>query len=72
MEPKTTRLSKNKTLLSYLPIRRGNWILQVSVFKNKNVLIIYNHYYDNEKFGLYHFDNYDDATKFIEHLISQE
>lgn len=72
MEPKTTRMSKDKNLLSYLPIRRGNWILQVSIFKNMHVLVIYNHYYEKEKFGLVHFDNYDNASNFIESLIKED
>lgn len=65
-------MSKNKNLLSYLPIRRGNWVLQVSIFKNMHVLVIYNHYYEKEKFGLNHFDNYDNASEFIESLIKEE
>ena len=65
-------MSKDKNLVSHLPIRRGNWILQVSVFKTANVLVIYNHYYEKEKFGIVHFDNCDNASDFIEKLILQE
>lgn len=72
MEPKTTRMSKDKSLVSHLPVRRGDWILQVSIFKNMNVMVIYNHYYDKEKFGINYFDDHDAACDFIEQLIRQE
>ena len=70
MEKQRAKLIKN--LLSYIPVRRGNWILQVSVFKNNQVLLVYKHYYDEDKFGIKAFTNHDTAIDFIEYLLNKD
>lgn len=66
------RSKTNKNLLSYVLVRRGNWVFKVSVFKNQYVLVIYKHYFDELKFGIKHFESYDNATEFIEDLIKKD
>lgn len=61
-----------KNLLSYIPVRRGNWILQVSVYKNTFVLVVYKHYFDQDRFGIKHFETHDNATDFIDELVKKD
>jgi hypothetical protein len=64
------KLSPN--LISYVAIRRGNWILKISVYKHKTVLVVAQNYYDTEKIELRHFNNQEAAANFIDLLISNE
>lgn len=69
MEQRTKSI---KNLMSYLPVRRGNWILHVSVFKRTYVMVIYRHYYETENIGIKQFNNEANAIAFIEDLITKE
>jgi hypothetical protein len=64
------KLSPN--LISYVAIRRGNWIMKISVFKHKTVLIIAQHYFESEKFELRYFSDQEEAANFIDFLVSNE
>lgn len=63
------RVSPN--LISFVTIRRGNWIMKISVYKTKDVLLAAQHYFENEKFEIRHFSNQDDAAQFIDKLAEE-
>lgn len=59
-------------LVSYITVRRGDWVMKVSVFKNKNVLVIAQNYYATEQIVIKHFASQNEATDYIENLIKDE
>ena len=61
-----------KDLVSYPFIRRGNYQLKISVFKNMSVVIVANHMMDVDKFFVKHFDNLEQAADFIEFTIIKD
>lgn len=64
------KLSPN--LISFLTVRRGNWILKVSVYKNKQIMVIASHCYDMERVAVQFFLNQNHAADFIEQLVIEE
>mgnify|MGYP003334105253 FL=1 len=60
------RLSPN--LISFFLVRRGNWTLKVSVFKNKQILVLMQHVYDMDRFVMQYFNDQNAAADFIEHM----
>lgn len=63
------KLSPN--LISFFLVRRGNWTLKVSVYKNKQILVFMQHVYDIDKVIMQCFQNQDDAANFIEQIIEE-
>ena len=61
------KLSLN--LISFITVRRGDWILKVSIYKNKQVLVVAQHYYDLDKTIIKTFLDQNNAANFIEELI---
>ena len=61
-----------KDLVSYPFIRRGNYQLKISVFKNMSVVIVANHVLDIDKFFVKHFGNLEEAADFIEFTIIKD
>jgi hypothetical protein len=61
------RLSPN--LISFFLVRRGNWVLKVSVFKNKQILVLMQHIYDMDRFIMQYFQDQNAAADFIEHMV---
>lgn len=59
-------------LLSFITVRRGDWILKLSVFKTKHVLLIAQNYYATEQIMIKHFKHHEEAADFIETLITEE
>lgn len=64
------RLSPN--LISFVTVRRGDWIMKISVYKAKNVLLVAQNYYATEQIIIKHFEHHDDAAKFIDNLAIEE
>lgn len=62
------KLSPN--LISFVTVRRGNWVLKVSVFKNKQIMVVAQHYFDLDKIVVKTFLNQNEAADFIEYLAS--
>jgi hypothetical protein len=67
MKPKS-----HQNLVSFVPVRRNNWVIKVSVFKNKNVLVVSRHYFDLDKVEVYFFPDQDLAADYIEQLAERE
>lgn len=65
-----SKISHN--LISFVTIRRGNWILKISVYKRKDVLLVAQHYFDTERFIVKHFSNHDEAANYIDLLVEKE
>jgi len=59
-------------LISFVTIRRGNWVMKISVYKTRYVLLIAQHYYDKEKFIIKEFPDHDEAASFIDFLAESE
>jgi hypothetical protein len=59
-------------LLSFITVRRGDWIMKISVYKTKHVLLIAQNYYATEQIIIKHFKNHDEAANFIDTLIIEE
>lgn len=65
-----SKISPN--LLSFIAVRRGDWLLKISVFKTKHVLLIAQNYYATEQIIIKHFKHHDAAADFIDKLIIEE
>jgi len=61
-----SKISPN--LISFVTIRRGDWIMKISVYKSKQVLIVAQHYYDIDLFEIRHFSGSEEAADYIEFL----
>lgn len=58
-------------LVSFVPIRRGNWIVKTSVYKDKFVMFIaYNT--STAEFVVKQFNNQIDAVKWLEMIIEKD
>jgi hypothetical protein len=60
------KLSPN--LISFVTVRRGNWVLKVSVYKNKQIMVVGQDYFDLDKIVVKTFLNQNEAADFIEYL----
>jgi len=63
------RISSN--LISYAMIRRGNWVMKISVYKNLSVLLIGNHCFDGT-FIIRQFLDKGLAADFIDNLAKED
>lgn len=63
------KLSPN--LISFFLVRRGNWMLKVSVYKNKQILVFMQHVYDMDRIIMQYFQDQNLAADFIEHMIEE-
>lgn len=61
-----------KDMISFVPVRRGEWIFKISVWRTKTVLVIAQNEYDISKVFIEYFDCQEKAAEFIERLSSEE
>jgi hypothetical protein len=59
-------------MISFPMVRRGEWLIKVSVFKNKQVMVLAMNCYDMEDLRLRYFMNHNLAADFIEQLIIED
>jgi hypothetical protein len=64
-----TKISKN--LVSFPMVRRGNWHVKVSIYKDEQLLLIANHLL-LECCVVKVFDNNDDAIEFINLIVEKD
>lgn len=64
------RVSPN--LISFITVRRGNWVMKISVFKQSNVMIVAQHYFEREGFFVKFFKDHEEAAKFIDMLVEKD
>jgi 5'(3')-deoxyribonucleotidase len=58
-------------MISFITVRRGDWILKVSVYKGKQIMIVAQHCYDLENVIVNFFTNQNNAADYIECLIKE-
>jgi hypothetical protein len=58
-------------LISFVTIRRGNWIMKISVYKTKEVLVLAQHYFETERFEVKHFHDQNEAADYIDKLAEE-
>jgi hypothetical protein len=63
------KLSPN--MISFVAVRRGEWILKISVFKNRQILVVAQHCYDFRTIVQYFIDQ-NHAADFIEQLVIED
>lgn len=56
-------------LISFIPVRRGNWVIKASVFKDKYVLLVMVNS-STAEFCTRHFDNQHEAVDWIDMVVS--
>ena len=59
-------------MISFVTVRRGNWVLKISVYKNKQVMVVAMHCYDVEELYIRYFTNQESAADFIEQLVIED
>lgn len=59
-------------LISFFLVRRGNWMLKVSVYKNCQILVIMQNVYDMDNVIMRCFYDQEEAADFIEHIIEEK
>ena len=58
-------------MVTYVPIRRKDWVLKISIYKDKSILVVGYHTY-NFTTVVKQFQNADLAAAFLDFLIEQE
>jgi len=64
------KLSPN--MISFVTVRRGEWVLKISVFKNRQIMVVAQHCYELERLLVRFFINQNYAADFIEQLVIEE
>ena len=64
------KLSPN--MISFVTVRRGEWVLKISVFKNRQIMVVAQHCYDYERTLIKFFTDQNHAADFIEQLVIEE
>lgn len=59
-------------MISFIAVRRGEWVLKISVFKNSQVLVLAQNVYDIDTCLLRCFNDQGMAADFIEQLVIEE
>lgn len=63
------RAKITENLISFVMVRRSKWILKVSVFKNKQIMVVAHHCFDVDKLSIKFFSDQNNASDFIETLV---
>ena len=64
------KLSPN--MISFVTVRRGEWVLKISVFKNRQIMVIAQHCYELERLIIKFFTDQNTAADYIEQLVIEE
>ena len=59
-------------MISFVTVRRGEWILKVSVFKKKQIMVLAQNIYEADKFYIRYFVDQNMAAEFIEQLVIED
>jgi hypothetical protein len=59
-------------LISFVTIRRGDWVMKISVYKGKFVMVIAQNYYDKDSIIIRNFIDQNEAANFIEFLARDD
>lgn len=61
-----------KDMISFIPVRRGDWIFKISVWRTKHVVVIAQNVIDLHIIYVECFRNEEDAADFIERLARED
>jgi hypothetical protein len=61
-----------QNMISFVTVRRGDWIMKVSIYKTKQIMIVAQNCYDTDNIFIKYFTNQNDAAEFIEKLIIED
>lgn len=61
-----------QNMISFITVRRGEWILKISVYKTKQVMVVAQNYFDPECLLIRFFTDQNIAADFIEQLVDEE
>lgn len=64
------KLSPN--MISFVTVRRGDWVLKISVYKNKQIMVVAQHCYEYERTIVHFFNDQNIAADFIEQLVIED
>lgn len=59
-------------LLSFVTVRREDWLLKVSVHKSTQILVIMHHIYDPWRIYVQSFTDNNAAADFIENVLKED
>ncbi len=59
-------------MISFVTVRRGDWIIKVSVYKNRQIMIIAHHCYELERVTIRYFTDQNDAADYLERLAYED
>ncbi len=59
-------------MISFVTVRRGDWIIKVSVYKNRQIMIIAHHCYELERVTIQYFTDQNDAADYLERLAYED
>lgn len=65
------KAKKFSNLDSFVTIRRADWVVKISIFKSKYVMIIGQHYFRENQFFIRWFINHDEASLFLDMLAQK-
>jgi hypothetical protein len=66
------RAKISPNLISFVTVRRGDWIMKISVYKQTEVLVVAHHCYELERVIVKHFNNQDNAANFLDMLAKED
>ena len=59
-------------MISFVTVRRGDWVLKISVYKNKQIMVVAQHCYEYERTLVRFFTDQNFAADFIEQLVIED
>ena len=62
----------SKDMVSFQAVRRKDWVLKISVYRDKYVLLVAQHHYYQEQTIVRFFHDFNEAASFIDFLIEQD
>lgn len=61
-----------KDMVSFQLVRRKDWLIKVSVYRDKFILLVAQHCFYHEQIITRYFTDFNEASNFIDYLIEQD
>jgi hypothetical protein len=62
----------SKDMVSFQLVRRKDWLLKISVYRDKYILLVAQHCFYQEQVVTRFFRDFNEASDFIDYLIEQD
>lgn len=62
----------SKDMISFQTVRRKDWLLKISVYRDKYVMLVAQHCFYHEQLLMRYFADFNEASSFIDFLIEQD